>query len=152
MFEFQTKYLYWGIRVSARVNNLADGYPSFGINGTDEFTSLEIPYPEKLSRGHLLVKTFFGFFYVLIPHGFILFFRILWNAILIFIAWWVVLFTAKYPKGIHDFTVGTIRWTTRLNMYFGLWMTDKYPPFTGKELSEEEENQKDSMPIVEPDK
>lgn len=150
MFEFQKKYLYWGIRVSARAYNLSDGYPSFGLNGTDEYTSFEIPYPEKISRGDLLLKTFFGFFYVLLPHGFVLYFRLLWNMILLFIAWWVVLFTAKFPKGIHSFSVGTIRWTTRVNMYFGLWMTDKYPPFTGKALSEEEIE--DDNIVVEPEK
>jgi len=133
MFEFQTKLMAWQVRVSARMYNLSDGYPSFGINGTDEYTSLEIPYPEKLSRGMLLIKSFFGFIYVLIPHGFVLMFRTLWNGILMFIAWWVVLFTAKYPAYIHEFTVGTLRWSLRINMYMGLWMTDEYPPFSGRE-------------------
>ncbi|MFC2114755.1 DUF4389 domain-containing protein, partial [Bacteroidota bacterium] len=120
-----------------RILNLSDGYPSFGISGTDDLTSFEVPYPENLSRGMLLVKTFFGFFYVIIPHGFILSFRLFWNMILIFLAWWAVLFTGNFPKSWHEFTVGTTRWGMRLNMYFGLWMTDDYPPFSGKELTTE---------------
>lgn len=137
MFEFQVKYMAWQVRVNARILNLSDGYPSFGISGTDDLTSFDVPFPEKLSRGLLLVKTFFGFFYVLIPHMFILYFRLIWNMILIFLAWWVVLFTGNFPKSWHDFTVGTTRWSMRINLYFGLWMTDEYPPFTGKELPSE---------------
>jgi hypothetical protein len=137
MFEFQVAYLNWSNRVYARMFNLSDGYPSFGISGTDDLTSLDIPYPEKLSRGMLLVKTFFGIFYVMIPHGFVLYFRLLWNMILLFLAWWVVLFTGTFPKSWHEFTVGTLRWSMRINMYMGLWMTDEYPPFTGKELDSE---------------
>lgn len=137
MFEFQVKNMAWSLRVSAREYNISDGYPAFGLNATDERIDLQIPYPERLSRGMLLVKTFFGFFYVILPHAFVLLFRVLWNAILTFVAWWVVLFTGKFPAYIHAFTVGTLRWGIRLNMYYGLWMTDKYPPFSGKQYAPE---------------
>jgi len=69
----------------------------------------------------------------MIPHGFILLFRSIAAGFVIFIAWWIVLFTGKYPKGMHDFVTGTIRWGTRVNLYMG-FMTDTYPPFTGKEI------------------
>ena len=137
MFDFQLKYQAWSLRVKARILNLSDGYPTFGISGTDDLTSLEIPYPEKLSRGTLIVKTLFGGFFVMIPHGFALYFRFLWNMILLFLAWWVVLFTGSFPKSWHEFSVGTLRWSLRVSMYMGLWMTDEYPPFTGKELDSE---------------
>ena len=112
--------------------NLSDGYPAFGVDATDEFTSLEVEYPETLSRGHLLLKTFFGGLYCGLPHGFILVFRILWGLILWFLAFWVVLFTGSYPAGWHEFNVGTIRWATRVNLYL-YFMTDDYPPFSAKE-------------------
>lgn len=137
MWEFQEKYLRWSVRVSARLYNISDGYPAFGLDAHDDYTEFKLKYPEKLSRVDLILKSFFGIIYVVIPHIFVLYFRILWNFILMFIAWWVVLFTGNYPKSMHEFTVGTIRWTTRLNMYFGMWMTDKYPPFTGKETEYE---------------
>ncbi len=132
-FEFQVGYYRWALRFRARLNNVADGYPTFGIKGTDENTSLDIPYPEKLSRGLLILRLLFGLFYVMIPHGFILLFRSIATGFVIFIAWWIVLFTGKYPKGMHDFVTGTIRWGTRVNLYMG-FMTDTYPPFTGKEI------------------
>jgi len=131
-FEFNVGMLRWGLRVNARMWNLSDGYPSFGVDGTDEFTSLEIAYPESISRGLLLARMFFGLIYVIIPHAFILSFRILWGSILMFIAWWMVLFTGRYPQNWHEFHVGTLRWSTRINLYMG-FMTDEYPRFSGKE-------------------
>jgi hypothetical protein len=61
----------------------------------------------------LIVKTLFGGFFVMIPHGFALYFRFLWNMILLFLAWWVVLFTGSFPKSWHEFSVGTLRWSLR---------------------------------------
>ena len=129
-FEFQEKLYRWNLRVTARMNNLSDGYPAFGINGTDEYTTLEIDYPESLSRGTLLLRVIFGSIYVILPHGILLFFRMVGTLILQFLAWWVVLFTGSYPKSWHEFNVGTIRWNYRVNIYMS-FMTDKYPPFSG---------------------
>lgn len=137
MFEFQVKLLRWNLRLSARMYNLSDGYPAFGLNAQDEFTQFEVTYPEKLSQGDLILKVLFGFFYVLIPHVFVLLFRSVANMVIVFVAWFAVLFTGKYPQGMHDFNVGTIRWSTRLTMYMGLFMTDKYPAFSGNPDSDE---------------
>ena len=131
MFEYQVNLLRWNLRLTARTSNLADDYPAFGLDGTDEHTSLEVPYPERISRGLTIVRLLFGAFYVILPHGFILYFRILWGAILSIYAFFSVLFTAKFPKGAHDFLVGTIRWQYRVSLYMGN-MTDTYPPFSSK--------------------
>jgi len=129
-YEFQVKMIRWSIRLQARVSNLSDGYPAFGMNGTDDLTQFDMNYPEKLSRGLLLLRTFFWPIYVGIPHGFILIFRTIASAFLQFLAWWVVLFTGNYPASWHEFNVGTIRWATRVNTYIS-FLTDDYPPFTG---------------------
>lgn len=131
-FEFQVKSLRWGLRVNARVYNLADGYPAFGLDATDEHTSLEVDYPEELDRLTALLKFFFGIFYVLLPHGFILYFRMIWGMILNFLGFWAVLFTGEYPANWHRFQVETIRWSTRVSLYM-MFMSDEYPPFSGKE-------------------
>ena len=91
-----------------------------------------VDYPEKLSRGLLLLKTFFGWLYVLIPHGFVLFFYGIAVLVVTFVAWWAILFTGKYPKGMFDFVIGYQRWSNRVNAYMLLW-TDAYPPFSTKE-------------------
>jgi uncharacterized RDD family membrane protein YckC len=85
-----------------------------------------------LSRGLLLLRAFFGFLYVGIPHGFCLTFRSWATGIIAFLAWWVVLFTGKYPETWHAFNVGTYRWMMRVQLYMGFF-TDEYPPFSGKE-------------------
>ncbi len=89
-----------------------------------------VAYPEKLSRGLLLLRIF-SMFYVGIPHGFCLFFYGIAAGFVQFFAFWAVLFTGKYPESLHNFVTGLYRWTTRLNIYMG-FMSDKYPPFTGK--------------------
>lgn len=135
-FEFQVKYFHWNTRVNARLYNLCDGYPAFGMSVNDPYVRFEVPYPESLSRGHALLKAFFGPLYCALPHVFVLYFRIIATAFLQFLAFWAVLFTGEYPESWHRFNTGTLRWGMRLNLYLG-FMTDKYPPFTGQRLPDE---------------
>ena len=142
-FEFQVKLMRWSTRVLARQLNLSDDYPAFGLDAQDEYTNVEVAYPESLSRGTLLLKTFFGWLYVGLPHGFMLYFRALATYFVTFIAWWVILFTGKYPESWHRFNVGTLRWAMRVNLYMS-YMTDDYPPFSGR--PDEEINPQLAMP------
>ena len=73
-----------------------------------------------------LVKWLLG-----IPHFIILAF--LWIAafVVTVVAFFVILFTGKYPKGLFDFNVGVMRWTWRVEFWsYGALATDKYPPFS----------------------
>ena len=83
-----------------------------------------VAYPEKLSR----LSTFFRFI-LAIPQNFVLSFVGIVAGILMFFAWWAILFTGKYPKGLFDFVAGYVRWNTRVTGYLSL-LTDKYPPFS----------------------
>ena len=132
-FEFQVDLLRWNNRLNARFYNLSDGYPAFGLKAEDEFTDFDMEYPETIDRGLVLIRFFFGFIYVLLPHGFILYFRTIAMMILSFLAFWVVLFTGKYPQSWHEFNVDTLRWIIRVNLYM-TYMSDTYPPFNGKPL------------------
>jgi hypothetical protein len=143
MYEFQVKFRRWQLRVNARLLNLSDGYPQFGLDTEDNNVTFDIKYPESLSRGNLLLRAFFGIFYIMIPHMFVLYFRMIGTYFVIFIAWWAVLFTGEYPKGMHNFVVGTLRWAMRLGLYLGN-MTDTYPAFTGKVLPGENETMTDN--------
>ena len=136
MFEFQKGLMKWNVRLTARMYNVSDGYPAFGVKSSDDYTDLSVPYPEKVSRGLTLVRLLFGIFYVYLPHYFILYFRAIFVGLLMFLAWWVVLFTAEYPKTFHEWVVGQVRWQMRVKLYM-MFMTDTYPAFTGDELTDE---------------
>jgi hypothetical protein len=130
-YDFQLRYQRWGSRVGASLMNLTDTNASYGLDGTSEAVVLELERPEKISRGLTILRLIFGVIYVGIPHGFCLGFRGIWSSILMFLAWWAVLFGGKYPEGWHSFNVGTGRWAMRVGFYL-LNMTDEYPAFSGK--------------------
>ncbi len=46
------------------------------------------------------------------------------------IAWFAILFTGRYPRGLFDFVVGVARWWMRVQAYVTLLVTDRYPPFS----------------------
>ncbi|MCP4678706.1 MAG: DUF4389 domain-containing protein [Deltaproteobacteria bacterium] len=133
MFEWQVKIRCWVYRLNASLYNMIDSYPAIGPNGTNDQVTVDIPYPESMGRGLLLVKTFFGAIYCGVPHAICLYGRLIATAFLNFLAWWSVLFTGNYPAGWHEFNVGTFRWMLRFDMYLNN-LSDDYPPFTGKEL------------------
>jgi hypothetical protein len=88
-----------------------------------------VDYPERLSRWKVVVKYLFGSIYAGIPHGIILFFLGIAVSVITFVAFWIILFTGKYPRGLYDFVVGYMRWSQRVNTYLYL-LRDEYPPFT----------------------
>ena len=89
--------------------------------------TLTVEYPERLSR----LTTFFRFF-MLIPQMFIFFFVCIAAWVIMFLSWWAILFTARYPEVFLNFITWWLRWAARLTAYFFL-LTDKYPPFSGRE-------------------
>jgi len=129
-FDWVVKMQRWGLRVSARLFNLADGYPQFGLDGKDDKTSFELEFWQ-IGRGEMLLRTLLGWLYAGIPHMFILYFRMIGSWFLMLFAFFAVLFTGKYPADWHRFNTGTFRWATRLNLYL-YWLYKDYPPFAGK--------------------
>jgi hypothetical protein len=135
MIVFRQKYPRWWFdwnlellrlenRIAAYLALMDDRYPS-----TDERQSvqLEIPYPDAerdLNRWLPLVKWLLA-----IPHYIVLFF--LWLAVLVsvIIAWFAILFTGRYPRGLFDFVLGVLRWGNRVGAYAFVLVTDEYPPF-----------------------
>lgn len=137
-FDFQVKYLRWYTRLSAVLMNLVDGNPGLGLEKDHPNVKFDIEYPESLKRGDLILKVIFGWLYVAIPHLFVLSLRMIVTEIYVYVAWFIVLFTGKYPEGMHKFNVGTLRWAMRFEVYLIFLMSDQYPPFNGKPDEEQE--------------
>lgn len=145
MFEFNVGVLRWTWRVAFYAFNPAgtDRYPPFTLGDAVYPARLEIDYPERLSRGLVLVKWWF----LAIPHYLIvavLTSGLVWWAqdhgdrtfeaggglttILVLIALVALLFGGRYPRGLFDLLMGINRWAIRVAAYATL-MRDEYPPF-----------------------
>lgn len=98
----------------------------------NSLVSLTVEYPEKLSRGWVVLKVLFGWLYVGIPHGICLALYGIAVSIVVFISFWAILFTGKYPKGMFDFVVNYMRWSLRVAAYWTNLLRDEYPPFSGQ--------------------
>ena len=135
-FDYNVRLMRYQLRVSARNMNLADGYPAFGLSGTDTQTTFDVTYQEEVSRGSVLLRALFGV-YMIIPHAFVLIFRLIGVMFCNLLGFWAILLTGKYPKGMFDFVVATFRWNARIGCYLA-YLTHTYPPFTGEVLPGEE--------------
>jgi hypothetical protein len=90
---------------------------------------VSVEYPEKLSQGKTVLQGLLGWAYAGIPHGIILYFYGIAVAVVVFISWWIIIFTGKYPRGFYNFVQGYFRWSMRLSVFLFL-MRNEYPPFT----------------------
>jgi hypothetical protein len=123
-FDWNRELLRFTNRVFVYLTLMDDRYPS-----TDEEQSvhLEVPYPNvpvDLNRWLPLVKWLLA-----IPHYIVLFFLDIGAVVAVVIAWFAILFTGRYPRGLFDFVEGVIRWHNRVIGYAFLLVTDRYPPF-----------------------
>ncbi len=123
-YDWNLELLRFQNRVFVYLGLLDDRYPS-----TDErqSVSLEFPYPDVkqgLNRWLPLVKWFLA-----IPHYIVLIFLGLAAIVCVIIAWFTILFTGRYPRGLFDFVVGFMRWANRVTAYAFVLVTDQYPPF-----------------------
>jgi hypothetical protein len=124
-FDFNLELLRFVNRVGTYMALMSDRYPS-----TDErqWVQLEFPYPDAkadLNRWLPLVKWLLA-----IPHYIVLAFLYLAVIIVVIVAWFAILFTGRYPRGIFDFVESVIRWHNRVVGYAFILVTDRYPPFS----------------------
>ena len=158
LFDFNVGVLRWAWRVAYYSYGAlgTDRYPPFTLGEVPDYAAtLEVPYPERLSRGLVLVK----WWLLAIPHYLLVGVfvgggtyasrrwedenGVHWTGgrpglimLLVLIAAVGLLFTTRYPRGIFDFVLGLDRWVLRVVGYAAL-MTDAYPPFRLEQGGEE---------------
>jgi hypothetical protein len=123
-FDWNLELLRFTNRVGIYIALMDDRYPS-----TDEQQSvhLDAPYPdarEGLNRWLPLVKWFLA-----IPHWIVLAFLWLGAIIVVIVAWFAIVFTGRYPRGMFEYVEGVARWHNRVVAYALILVTDQYPPF-----------------------
>lgn len=144
LFEFNVGVLRWTWRVSYYGYNAlgTDRYPPFTLGEVPDYpATLTVAYPERLSRGRVLVK----WWLLAIPHYLVL--ALIGGAVgtgvsgadwevpfggllplLVLVVGVALLFVGTYPRGLFDLIVGLNRWGYRVIVYASL-MRDEYPPF-----------------------
>jgi hypothetical protein len=124
-FDFARELSRFSARVTAYFALLTDEYPS---TVEEQRVHLDFDYPDDverdLNRWLPLVKWFLA-----IPHFIILFFLWIGAFFVVIVAWFAIVFTGRYPRGLFDFVVGVGRWSLRVYAYAFLLITDRYPPF-----------------------
>jgi len=123
-YDWNLNFLRFSSRVTAYLALLDDRYPSAD---EEQAVHLNFPYPDasQLNRWLPLVKWLLA-----IPHYFVLFFLAIGAVVAIIVAWFAILFTGTYPRGLFDFVVSVLRWSNRVSGYAYTLVTDEYPPFS----------------------
>jgi hypothetical protein len=123
-FDWNLQLLRFTNRVGVYLALMDDRYPS---TDEEQAVHLDFAYPDArtgLNRWLPLVKWFLA-----IPHYVLLVFLSIGVVLVVIAAWFAILFTGRYPRGIFNYVEGVIRWHNRVVGYALILVTDAYPPF-----------------------
>jgi hypothetical protein len=128
IFEYRVGVYRWTNRVLTYSNLAVDRYPPFSLSEEPDYPAhIQIDPPPEY---HVANWRPLLHWLLAIPHTIILYFVYgIGVPVVVFIAFFAILFTKKYPRGLFDFVVNANRWYTRVWAY-RKYMTEKYPPFT----------------------
>jgi Domain of unknown function (DUF4389) len=129
MYGFMVKVITQGEKLNVWMYGLRDEFPPFAPSEEPYPITVTIPHPDTSSRGWAILTMIGIKSFALIPQIFVLYFVGLARSIVWYISQWAVLFTGKYPEGMHRFVVGVDRWQLRVQCFY-LGLRDEYPPFS----------------------
>jgi hypothetical protein len=127
LFDMAVNIQRWMLNVYAYgIYLMRDEYPPFSWDPGQYPVRFDVEYPQELNRWAPLYK-----WILVIPHIIVLAALFVVLFFVLVFAWFAILFTGRFPRGMFDFTEGVVRWSTRVNVYAYL-MRDEYPPFSLK--------------------
>ena len=124
-FDWNLEVTRFTTRVWAYLGLMRDEYPS---TDEEQAVRLDLDYPDAgrdLNRWLPLVKWLLA-----IPHYIVLAVLSVAAILSVVVAWFAIIFTGRYPRGLFDFVLGVNRWGLRVSAYMWLLITDRYPPFS----------------------
>lgn len=124
-FDWTRQVMAFAARITAYAYLLRDEYPS---TDDEQAVHLEIDYPDvetDLSRWLVLIKGL-----LVLPHTLVLLILSPFVGLAGFLSWLAILVTGSQPRFLFNFILGVMRWSVRVSGYAGIYVTDRYPPFS----------------------
>lgn len=122
LFDFQVGVARFNVRVQAYMSLLTDVYPAWDGEYPVRY---EVAYPERASRWKVIIWKFA----TSLPQWIVVTVLQYASFAIVAVGWLIILLTGQFPKGLHTFVVGVMRWRERVYAY-SLSLTDEYPPYS----------------------
>jgi Domain of unknown function (DUF4389) len=124
MFNYLVGVHRWGLRVIAYTDLMVDPYPPFTLDDDPNYpVHFDIDYPEQVNRWRPLVH-----WLLVIPYAIVAYIIYYLGRIMVFFAFFTILFAKTYPEGMFNIVRVSLRWMARASAY-EYWMVTRYPPF-----------------------
>ncbi len=124
MFNYMVGVYRWGFRVVAYVYLMVDPYPPFTLDDDPAYpVRFDIEYPEHVERWRPLITWLLAYPYLIVAGliGYL-------GALMVFFAFFTILFTKRFSEGMFNIVRITLRWHARGSAYAGFMVT-RYPPW-----------------------
>jgi hypothetical protein len=124
MFNYMVGVMRWAARVQAYLFLMTDAYPPFSLEDDPNYpVRVEIDYPPQIARWRPLVH-----WLLVIPVALLATLILIAAEVCVFLAWFAILITGRYPQGMFNVVLIGHRWSLRTGCYL-YWMEEAYPPF-----------------------
>lgn len=124
MFNYMVGVHRWAMRVTAYVFLMVDPYPPFTLDDDPAYpVHFDIDYPEHVENWRPLLT-----WLLVLPFAIVAYFVIILAEIMVFFAFFTILFTRQFPDGLFNVARIGLKWQARASAY-QFWLVTRYPPF-----------------------